>query len=81
MDPQPAPVTVWGTPSRFVNVTVVPGPTRAAAGANTQPSFRVGGVALADFRRCALWTDDRSLIQAVGVDGPEVRWIGDYEPA
>ena len=36
-------------------------------------------LALADFRRCPLWTDDRRLIQAVGMDGPPLYWIGDYE--
>lgn len=38
-------------------------------------------LALADFRHCPLWTDDRRLIQAVGADGPQLRWIGHYEPS
>ena len=35
-------------------------------------------LALADLRRCPLWTDDRKLLRAVGEHMPNVRWIADY---
>jgi predicted nucleic acid-binding protein len=37
-------------------------------------------LALADLHGCPLWTDDRRLIRAVGAAGPDLRWIGGYEP-
>jgi predicted nucleic acid-binding protein len=38
-------------------------------------------LALAELRRCPLWTADRQLIRAIGGGGPELRWIGDHETA
>ena len=35
-------------------------------------------LAVADLRRCALWTDDRQLLRAVGPGWPNIRWIADY---
>ena len=37
-------------------------------------------LALAEMRRCMLWTADRRLVNAVGDRFPLVRWIGDYTP-
>lgn len=43
-------------------------------------AFDAHYLALSEFSRCELWTDDRRLLRQIGPELPFVRWLGDYAP-